>query len=428
MPRFLLFLLIVSGFLSCKTQKGNDIQKKLISNKVLSQSLKGLVVEELGTNKKYVNYNADVNFTPASTVKLFTLYTSLKTLGDSLTTLKYIENDTSIIFWGAGDPTFLHPDFEPSPALGFLKYHNKLNYFATGTFENDAYAPGWAWEDYEEEFQPENTAFPMYGNFVRFKIKDQKPYLNPSIFESTFQKATLPSKTVNRSLSRNQFFVSDSILKKQEYLQDIPFKTDINIIQNLLIDTLKANVNIYNWPLAKNAISVKGMATDTVYRKMMQHSDNFLAEQLLLQCSFKLFDTLSTQKMINYAKKKYLFDMPNQAKWIDGSGLSRYNLFTPNQMIYILKKLYTQASEKQLFNILANTTKSGTMANMFNDKNIKIYAKTGSMSGVYNICGYIKTQSGKILVFSFMNNNFNIPVSQVRTEVSKVLTEIAKKF
>lgn len=422
-----IFLIFLSVF-ACKVQKGNDIQKKIIKNKVLSQSLKGFVLEELGTNKKLINYNSDVYFTPASTVKLYTLYTSLKSLGDSLTTLKYIETDTSIIFWGAGDPTFLHPDFDKTPALPFLKYHKKLNYYGTGTFENDAYAPGWSWEDYEEEFQVENTAFPMYGNFVRFDVNNQKPKLNPTIFESTFQKSNSQRNSVGRSLTRNQYFVSDSILKKQEYHQDIPFKADINIIQNLLIDTLKANVNIYNWPLPKGAKAIKGMATDTVYRKMMQHSDNFLAEQLLLQASFNLFDTLSTSKMINYAKKNYFADMVSFPKWIDGSGLSRYNMFTPNQMNYILKKLYTQASEKTLYSILANNTKEGSLRNMFTDKNIKIYAKTGSMSGVYNICGYLKVSSGKTLVFSFMNNNFNIPSSLVKAEVVKILTEVAKKY
>ena len=68
---------------------------------------------------------------------------------------------------------------------------------------------------------------------------------------------------------------------------------------------------------------------DTVYAAMMQHSDNFIAEQLLLTISEYLSDTMQTTIAIREIKKKHLANIADQLQWYDGSGLSRYNLFTP---------------------------------------------------------------------------------------------------
>src|SRR5690606_40565208 len=66
-----------------------------------------------------------------------------------------------------------------------------------------------------------------------------------------------------------------------------------------------------------------------LYKVMMQESDNFIAEQLLLLCAQVLSDSLKTEIAIDFVKKHYLDDLVDEPVWVDGSGLSRYNLFTP---------------------------------------------------------------------------------------------------
>ena len=57
-----------------------------------------------------------------------------------------------------------------------------------------------------------------------------------------------------------------------------------------------------------------------------------------------------------------------------------------------------------------------------------VFAKSGSMSGVYNLSGYIQTQRGKVLYFSIMHNNFTGPVSAVRRQTADLLSQIHERF
>src|SRR5690606_38712938 len=112
----------------------------------------------------------------------------------------------------------------------------------------------------------------------------------------------------------------------------------------------------------------------------------------------------------------------------DGSGLSRYNLFTPRTMVALLEKIYEKVPQDRLFNILPTGGTSGTLRNMFKGQEAFVHAKTGSLTNVYCLSGYLITKKGKLLYFSFMNNSFVRPTSEVRTEVARVLTGLHEKY
>jgi len=71
---------------------------------------------------------------------------------------------------------------------------------------------------------------------------------------------------------------------------------------------------------------------------VMLESDNFLAEQLMILASSTLSDSLSFKKTRNHILKNKLPNLPQVPRWVDGSGLSRYNLFSPKSLGYILNE------------------------------------------------------------------------------------------
>src|SRR5690606_8156377 len=94
-----------------------------------------------------------------------------------------------------------------------------------------------------------------------------------------------------------------------------------------------------------------GMETDSIIKPMMFRSDNLLAEQLMMAASSTLSDTLGIRRAIDYMLETHLADLVQKPSWVDGSGLSRLNLFTPNSIVQILGKLYRELPEERLFDL-----------------------------------------------------------------------------
>src|SRR5690606_38308501 len=79
--------LIVFLFSSCSTTKLTT--DSFENSAALKQGFHGLAVFDPQTNKMIYAHNAEKYFTPASSIKLFTLYTGLKVLGDSVPAFHY---------------------------------------------------------------------------------------------------------------------------------------------------------------------------------------------------------------------------------------------------------------------------------------------------------------------------------------------------
>ena len=184
-------------------------------------------------------------------------------------------------------------------------------------------------------------------------------------------------------------------------------------------------------PLSSNAKTIYNANADSVYRRMLQPSDNFIAEQLLLVCSSVKFNTLNTDSVINYSKTHFLNDLPDAPQWVDGSGLSRQNLFTPAQYLALLCKIEDEVKDEQLLHsMMPAGGVTGTIRNAYKTDNGQafVWAKTGSLSNNYNQSGYLVTRKGKRLAFSFMNNNFTRPVKEIRDEMVRIMTYIHEGF
>lgn len=433
----LLSVVVLSVFISsCAVQKTGKpspeigLRLSLDTSSVLRNSLSGLVLYDPATSANVFAKNAGIYFAPASNTKIFSLFACLNTLSDSIPALRYIVKGDSLIFWGTADPTFLHPDFAPSKTLDFFKaYPDKKLFFSTSNFNNPHYGAGWAWDDYNDDYQPEITSLPVYGNIVRVGIKAGNIKINPAVFQSSFiDSENAQQGYIKRHMDDNHFTISKKVKEAKNYKQDIPFKTSDGLTAGLLSDTLNRVVELSRYTMPHDAKTIYSFATDTVYRRMMVVSDNMLAEQLLLLAGNTYSDTISSSSSIEAIRSRFLDDLPDPAKWVDGSGLSRYNLFTPQSLVKLLDKMYAKTPHKRLFSLFPAGGQSGTIKTAYKSGDPFIFAKSGSMSGVYNLSGYLKTKSGKTLIFSFMNNNFTHPVSKVRNEVSKILTWVHENY
>ncbi len=403
----------------------------LDTSSVFRNSLTGLVIYEPSSGKELFSKNARTYFTPASNTKILSLFAALSTLGDSIPALRYLDTGDSLIFWGTGDPTLLHPDFSLSRVPDFLRsFPGRSLFYSSANVMTPALGPGWAWDDYNDDYQPEISGLPVYGNIARAKLADGRVSVNPGAFLPVFlMDPGAAGGTILRHPEDNHFVVPAKIMQSRNHKQDIPFKTSGELTALLLSDTLGVPVTKINRLMPHNAGTIYSLPVDTVYRRMMQVSDNMLAEHLLLLAGNTFSDTISTAASIKAIRKHFLDDITSDpVKWVDGSGLSRYNLFTPLSLVKLLEKMHGMISEQRLYGILAAGGQSGTLKTAYKPGGPFIFAKSGSLTGVYNLSGYLITRSGKTLIFSFMNNNFVHPVSRVRNEVARVLTWVHENY
>lgn len=429
---FLCFCLLIHFAATAQVKKGR-VKRLFKKSSIVQDHFTGFALYDMEKGKMIYELNSDKYFTPASNTKLFTYYACMNMLGDSIPALQYITRNDTLIIWGTGDPTLLHPDFKKQPIVDFLKKWNGPIVYACGNYAGDFYGSGWQWDDYNAYYQPEISELPVYGNIVRAKNVAGKLQLNPAWFSGVFLSQTDTAEAgfrVRRDILENRFFYAAKALPSK-YEQDIPFKTSAWLTASLLQDTLKKTVLVRTGISRPDVVkTLYSVPADTLYRHMLQPSDNFMAEELLLLCSSQKFKTLSTDSAINYAIKNYLNDLPDKPQWADGSGLSRQDMFTPRSMIALLNKIYRKKNnEKLLFSLLPEGGKSGTIRSIYtSEKSPFVWAKTGSLSNVHNQSGYIITRNGHKLVYSFMNNNFFRPTREVRNEMVRIMTYIHDKF
>jgi len=267
---------------------------------------------------------------------------------------------------------------------------------------------------------------------VRFEFKEYipKPLANPSYFTSLVE--AFPDEQAPYYIFRSQAenrFVYRSKADSLSFEIDTPFKVSDALVVNLLSDTLKRKVKMYKGNLPQDRITLYSLPADSLYKRMMQVSDNFIAEQLLLVCSSTQNDTLSSDWTIDYMKENYLNDLPDEPIWVDGSGLSRYNLQTPRSMVRLLRKVDEALGDERIKNIFPAGGVSGTIKYWYGGaEKPYIFAKTGTLSNKHCLSGFVYTQSGKKLIFSFMHNNYITSSSVLKREMQQILQTIYQEY
>ncbi|MGI9546352.1 MAG: D-alanyl-D-alanine carboxypeptidase [Flavobacteriaceae bacterium] len=391
--------------------------KKKVNRRLDVQSLRNhhigfLVIDP--SNRDTIYKRASTRyFTPASNVKIFTLFTALKLVPENLPTLKYISAGDTIYFEGLGNPATLHRHFNDSTALKFLSQFSTL-YLNTSNISDPPYAAGWAWEDFDQPFAVARSSMPLYGNTALLYPNDGIK-IHPGYFKDSLSMAESHFK---RSHHRNMFYAP---IEMNDSLR-IPLSMQAGLTEALLEFGLGKKIHSIELMPEGEKQRLFGISRDSVLIRMMLESDNFLAEQLLLTASSVLSDTLSSRTSMDYIRENALSGLKQQPRWVDGSGLSRYNLFTPESLVSILHNMLMEFGETYILEFFPTGGVSGTLEDYYHGSpEPYVFAKSGTMGNIYCISGYLRANSGRLLIFSIMNNGFTISHQRLRDEIQIVL-------
>jgi len=433
------------------------------------------------TGKILEGYNFEKSVRPASNLKLLTSAAILDELGPGYqfrTNMYGIGKQVDstwqgdIIIRGVGDPSISGKFYRDDRFHVFDKFFSalynrgirKINGNLIGNdsfFDQQPYPKGWSWEDlsfyYGVEInalsfnnnavdltvyargnvgeKPEIEWFPFDTDYVNF-INDQvitpadteydefyrrKPGTNTIVLGSKLPKGYVEKESL--SIDDAPHFFLDTFKK---YLED----GNIELSGGIIVDSKSQDWNEKRYQQLAEHVSVP---LDSMFAQLNKESDNFYAEMLLKTAAAEHFDAAGSTELGISLVKDFANSMnmdTTKLELQDASGMAASTLVKTDDLNQLLVEMRNHPYFDVYKMSLPVAGQDGSLENRFTNSplNGKLYGKTGYVSGVRSISGYMEGDSGKPLVFSVVTNNFTEKTSYVDAIQEQILEKIYVKY
>ncbi len=378
-------LILISSIFSffCLFTSAQDVYAETDISDILKHiGANDAIIVSYPDGKIFMEKNADKKLIPASTLKLLTSLAALHYLGSTyrFSTEFYIDKDLNLKIRGYGDPLLISEyiaELAKSPGMN-LKYINDVIVDDT-YFQNPAVMPGVTRS--LEPYDSPNGALCVNFNTVNFKVSNGK------FFSSEEQTPLLPfaiKKITKTSVKNGRILLSsdqDQIALYAGHLISFFIEREgtkrHGEIKVGTVDTKTDRlIFLYESPVL----------LEQIVSKLLVHSNNFIANQLLLAVGARIYGPPGTLEKGVSAINAYARDILkiNDLSISEGSGLSRENIITARSFLKILSEFEPYMS------LMKN--------------NGSEYFKTGTLTGVSTRAGYIKSRDGKLYKFVIMIN------------------------
>ncbi|GAB5465570.1 MAG: D-alanyl-D-alanine carboxypeptidase/D-alanyl-D-alanine-endopeptidase [Candidatus Kapaibacteriales bacterium] len=446
----------------------SDIAAILESPELLNAHI-GISVYSISNSKSLYRYNSTKNFVPASIMKLLTTSAALITLGADFTYQNklYVSGDISldgkligdIIILGSGDPT-LSEYFHQDPTVQFDDWIQQLRLLGINSingniiaddsyFDNEPYPTGWDYKDLIHPYAAQVSALNIFDNSITISISPADSIGGEALIEavpnsgyveiinnvdivspeksSKISMTSLPHSNIIE-VSGNIYNSKRSTTRKMQAAIDSPSHFFLDLFIKRLsefeiefvgqaLDFEELNQEI-DYSTANEIGGWVSPPLKSIIANTNKVSNNLSAETILKTIAREKSGLGSFENGIDVVQKELSKSglNPNNYVMVDGSGLSRNNLLSPIDVTKLLSWLIKSKYRNNFLNSLAKPGEEGTLSNRLEGTIAKnrLKAKTGSLSNVSNIAGYVETESGEKLVFCIMVNNYTVPTSVIR--------------
>lgn len=407
----------------------------------------GIVVLDLTSGQTLYRRNAERLYIPASNLKIFSEAAALMVLGPDYRFKNQLSMSAGKIQQGvlqgnvyvrlSGDPSFNRDDL--NTLLSSLHKWNintiQGNVYIDSNLANvDPYPPGWLTTDLSYSYGAPNAPVMVDSNRLTVTVNPGAQAGDPAIVEvddgggaialnnQATTKADAKGCGVGFSLDQeNHLTVRGCVGVGQWAVQQrMAIKNPLMYAQGMIKSQLaKANIQLTGEvQLGKTPAGSLLIATQhskqvsQLMADTLKPSDNLYADSLYLHAAEKLNNGVpvnwrSAQPLIkSFLQSQTGIDFSN-AIFTDGSGLSRYSLVTPEQTISLLKFLYQRFPlSYEYIAALPISGRDGTLQKRFRIPTQQgfVRAKTGTMTGINSLSGYLYTANGHTLAFAMYVN------------------------
>jgi len=438
------FLLTFTAAIAHATIKGGA--DKLI-NQVAPTTNIGIQVIDLSTGATLYQRNEARSFIPASNMKLFSDAAALMVLGPDYRFKNSLSTNASQLQQGilkgnlylylSGDPSFSRDRLEI--LLASLKNWHISRIQGNVIIDSshatvNPYAPGWMNEDLAYSYGAPLAPVMIDANRMVATVNPADKAGELAVVEVDDDSSSIVVNNQVKTKERGARCGVDFALDQTNHLtvrgcvavgqwavqQKMAIRNPLLYAQGLIKQQLiKENIVLEgNVLLGKAPAGSMLLATDSskpisqIMADTLKPSDNLFADSLFLHAADKLHGSPVNWGEAQPLIKKFLQQQTGielqQAVLTDGSGLSRYDLLTPNQTVGLLRFLYDRFPlSYEYIAALPISGRDGTLQRRFKkpDQQDLVRAKTGTMTGVVSLSGYLYTANAHTLAFAMFINN-----------------------
>ncbi|MGK9476248.1 D-alanyl-D-alanine carboxypeptidase/D-alanyl-D-alanine endopeptidase [Melioribacter sp. OK-6-Me] len=329
------------------------------------------------------------------------------------------------------------------------------NIFADITVvDSSKWGKGWMWDDDPYSFAPYVSAFNLNGNSISIAIeRNERGTIVRPLMESRHIKIIDNLKYAEEcknSIEPQRFLHNDTIVIKLNGHINSEFSSDT--IKISINNPNKFSLNRFVELLHQAGINFKGNVDfkkhdncdersfeikrhiDTVLTQMLKESDNLCAESILKIISSCCYNPpYSTEKglaLIDSLMSLIGIDK-DQYRIVDGSGLSFYNLINAETITKLWQYLYNDEPDifVKIYNMLPIAGYDGTIKNRMTTPDLRrrFRGKTGTLSGISNLSGFIRDNNNHLLAVTLFFQNFTNRRKEAFNIQEKIIELLSKK-
>ncbi|MEG4070264.1 D-alanyl-D-alanine carboxypeptidase/D-alanyl-D-alanine-endopeptidase [Microcoleus sp. Pol11C2] len=423
-----------------------------------SRSRWGILIQPLSSTTTLYSRDAQKYFIPASNAKLLTTAAALQKLGADfrIKTSVYSGENGSLYVAGRGDPSIAEAQLKSLAQQLKQRGISQVNQLIgdDSYFQGSAVNPNWEWEDAQAGYgapinslifnqnaidlllSPQALGQPLKVTFAEPKLANQWQLQNNTLTVAENESEFIE---VGREFDRPIIRVGGQLKVGGEpesaYVAVVnPANNFLQYFQQALaaegIPIKQALVASASGNLNQELATVESPPLAELVKETNRESNNLYAE-VLLRLLGKVTDKMPQQQedtgeMGLKELKTVLTQLgvnPNSYILADGSGLSRHNLISPEALVQTLRFMANSPAASIYRQSLPIAGESGTLKNRFNStpNRVILQAKTGTMSGVSALSGYIEVPNYEPLVFSIIANQSDLSTAKMRSATDEIV-------
>jgi len=425
----------------------------------------GILIEPLSIGERsrvLYSHNADRYFIPASNAKLLTTAAALRQLGPGfrIRTSVYDAGAGSLRVVGRGDPSLTDAQLrelaQQLKRQGFREIQQLL--VDDGYFQGDVVNPNWEWEDVQSYYGTPVNSLILNQNAVDLTLSPQQPgqplrmswtdaiaarqwqIENDSI---TAEAGTPTSVTVAAVLGKSVLRIKGQLAADAQpesfglAILD-PARYFLQHFRNVLalegINVKRAAVVLNGATGGERELAaVESPPLSVLLAQVNQESNNLYAEVLLRTLGMSGKPSSPTTRTNSDSAELGLNQLkatltelgvdPEGYVSADGSGLSRHNLVTPEAIVQTLKFIAATPQASVYRSSLPTAGVTGTLRNRFRNTAAQgnVQAKTGSMTGVSSLSGYLDVPGYRPFVFIILVNQSDHSAATLRSAINVIV-------